>query len=1609
MSDSNSIDTSQGVSVGDAVLDFLANTTDLDAAVQRIPEQVQTSMGKAASSVSSVGDAVDDLTGSMAVGQNGAVKLGEVTTLAGTKVRESMYQARGEVGLLGEAFGITLPRHVRSFVAELPGVGAVLSAAFGATAVLFLIEALAKGVEKLQEWSEHAHKMALGWDEFNTAVATSFNGLNDKLLEAGIKMDELKGDHVDALKKEIELINHISLKELEAQFDLLAKAADAMFAKLASSWYEIGAGSKGAKNALTDFGAEYHLLLAEGKDKEASDLLAGTAKSANDALTRLQEAKKVADELNAEAAEIPGAAPSASTDQTEKEIQSVHVLVDALDALIKSETKINELKKDNIAIKQSEEDARQIEQEENTAKKIIATYQMVGEAKIKQWAAQAISEARFATDSAEAVLKIKEEQAEKEYQLKLLTLEKERAAEQHAASGYNAAGDEAAAKKQIALVAETNGKIEALNADHNAKMSEEQTAADNAAAARAVAAATIALDAQLAAIEKFKTEQLEAYAVGKIGLGSWEAAQVHAADAAAIAHEDSLKRIIAVYKQQGEAQKALEAEQQLATLEIESQTKANERLAAAMAKLTSATKQANEAEQKLAEDTLSQHYKDQETAITKLAAMHLITEEQKDDRLKLLESQQAAEALKILDDSLKAQQKLRDAAQAKLDAAKSNPASTTSELTDLQAELEKEVAAVAKAEDEKLKAREKFNQQSEANDKSHYGRAYLEAVGFGNQLLAEAMRENHAALIAKEQELEQAKARHENTDAIKEEIAALKQKEQALERAATGDTKAAAALLKHDQAQLAAAKTTLAAAQASGVDTTALQLHIKSLEADTAALDKAVNGDKARLAATLNNVQGQLRYQQALLATMQAEKLDTTAVQQNIVALQNQLKALQLQSTAFPKVTLGMTGLKNSLTQLTGGLKQFEQQTSQAFATAIMGALESGKSMGAALEAATKQILENLAEQALAKAIFYTAQGIADANTPGMEEFAPGEFAAAEMFGTIAGVAGAAGIAMPGGGGGSSSAAQQQGPSVGQTSSSSAGGGGSNQTVSVTKLAEGGVVSHPTMISPDVMAGDSKSGGAAEEAILPLSDPTAMRQVANAIASGGLPQSSPGEESAFDPQSIKKMMEAISSLTGTRDASEDFHFADSTASGEKASLAGTQSGTEQTVGEKLGFDFGEQSQSEKSEFQFASAPSPVTAVTPVASSPRSESSPRSFGPWGSPSTSDKPGFTFASGTVGKALGFNQPDATESEKPEFRSPESSVSEKSSFVAGGEPTASEKHSFVSPTPASVSQKSDIASVPSSESAAPEFRFGSPSPTTRESSGFTSGEPAPGEKPAFSPGGAPSESEKAQFLAAQPTVSEKQNFDRNSPTVGEALGFKFDTPYPGDKPVFSSGEPSAPEKPGFSLAAPSANEQRDFAASSATVGEALGFGFSSPAPSYQGLGFTAAPSSTSTQPGFSSGAPSPHEKQSLDIAAPSAGERPGFDYSAPSVPREMPDMASLAANFGGLLSQPTLRAASDAQAPMAAVSASSSPSPMDMEAHMERFASKMGAQMQPEGRSSSGGGDGGTTIVNHIKGLMDSGNLKKITKKQNRMVKNRQLTVKASDSLRVTRRSQ
>jgi hypothetical protein len=156
-----------------------------------------------------------------------------------------------------------------------------------------VIAAIGIIAELVSKHNEGLEKMREAQENFGAASANVFNSLDEKLLDAGIKADELAHDHLGALAKELKKIDLQTFEQLDKQFDVLAKAGDAVFAQLKSHWYTFGEGSDGAQNALRRFKSEYDDLLAKGDEKGANDKLNGTLNDARAHLHALQfEAKQ---------------------------------------------------------------------------------------------------------------------------------------------------------------------------------------------------------------------------------------------------------------------------------------------------------------------------------------------------------------------------------------------------------------------------------------------------------------------------------------------------------------------------------------------------------------------------------------------------------------------------------------------------------------------------------------------------------------------------------------------------------------------------------------------------------------------------------------------------------------------------------------------------------------------------------------------------------------------------------------------------------------------------------------------------------------------------------------------------------------------------------------------------------------------------------------------------------------------------------------------------------------------------------------------------------------------------------------------------------------------
>ena len=351
--------------VGTLTVDLVANTATFTA-----------DLGKAGNSLDGFGKAAKD---------------------AGDKVDYSMMEARHGVMMLGEEFGVHLPRGLTTFIASLGPVGEAMAAAFPFLAVALGAKLLIDHIIKLHE---EADKLTESQAAFGQTVQGVFNDLDDKLLRAGIKMDELAGNHIAALRKELMLIDHASMDELSKTLDKLAKSADASFAQMKASWYMIGEGSAGASHALGEFKRKYDELLSHGKEKEASDLLKGTLDQAN---AFLQTKKGLADTLGGHLG-------------TDKELSSQQELVDALNAQVTAASKIAALKKADEGIAKTEEAGKEAsdqnaiynEQQRGLSKRLNAEFNYTKkkfelaqqDAKKAQHLAEQIDEEQFAATRA---------------------------------------------------------------------------------------------------------------------------------------------------------------------------------------------------------------------------------------------------------------------------------------------------------------------------------------------------------------------------------------------------------------------------------------------------------------------------------------------------------------------------------------------------------------------------------------------------------------------------------------------------------------------------------------------------------------------------------------------------------------------------------------------------------------------------------------------------------------------------------------------------------------------------------------------------------------------------------------------------------------------------------------------------------------------------------------------------------------------------------------------------------------------------------------------------------------------------------------------------------
>jgi hypothetical protein len=194
---------------------------------------------------------------------NGAKQLGR-------SMGEGTQQARESRRLLSDEIGIHMPRGLQTFIAEIPGVGTALNAAFQSVAVLALIELIMKAASTLNELKTKAEEFKKGVQESSVTGTQELRKLGEEVLQLEAQFAHLSGHTMEALKDELQLIDMQKLDTITKEFEDLDKTAqktlDDLKVKGIADFFGMGNNQQVelAKKDLQDITDQVHKLQAAG-------------------------------------------------------------------------------------------------------------------------------------------------------------------------------------------------------------------------------------------------------------------------------------------------------------------------------------------------------------------------------------------------------------------------------------------------------------------------------------------------------------------------------------------------------------------------------------------------------------------------------------------------------------------------------------------------------------------------------------------------------------------------------------------------------------------------------------------------------------------------------------------------------------------------------------------------------------------------------------------------------------------------------------------------------------------------------------------------------------------------------------------------------------------------------------------------------------------------------------------------------------------------------------------------------------------------------------------------------------------------------------------------
>ena len=269
------------------------------------------------------------------------IKSGAATM--GRETSGSMMEARHGVMLLGEEFGVHLPRGVTMFLSSLGPVGATMEAAFPFLAIIVGATFL---IEKLMKLGDEAAKSGQAWAGVTDEIQKWGENSKKQLLEVQIATDRLIGDKLAELRDTIKLIDLQTLDHLKSEFDGVGKKADEALTKMRSNsvltFLGMGNGVEDVQRMFSAAMDKINKDIEKGDHKQlaadlkaASDELWNMAAPTYDLVQRLHEAHN------------EGGAAAIAADKHYQALLNVHGVLESMTREMRDQAEIEHRKDSN--------------------------------------------------------------------------------------------------------------------------------------------------------------------------------------------------------------------------------------------------------------------------------------------------------------------------------------------------------------------------------------------------------------------------------------------------------------------------------------------------------------------------------------------------------------------------------------------------------------------------------------------------------------------------------------------------------------------------------------------------------------------------------------------------------------------------------------------------------------------------------------------------------------------------------------------------------------------------------------------------------------------------------------------------------------------------------------------------------------------------------------------------------------------------------------------------------------------------------------------------------------------------------------------------------------